>query len=102
MIFRKKIKKVTYADDSTLYAVVVSLSDRINVANSLNRDLAKIQSWCFTWGMKINPRKTHSITISRSRTPYLTHPPLISCEFVLEVSSSHKLLGVTIDDKLTF
>ena len=44
MIFRKKIKKVTYADDSTLYAVVVSLSDRINVANSLNRDLAKIQS----------------------------------------------------------
>ena len=73
MIFRKKIKKVTYADDSTLYAVVVSLSDRINVANSLNRDLAKIQSWCSTWRIKFIPCKTHSITNSRSRTP---HPPL--------------------------
>ena len=52
--------------------------------------------------MKLNPRKTHSIIISRSRTPYPPHPPLTLCGFNMEVSSSLKLLGVTIDDKLTF
>ena len=85
-----------------MYAEVASPSERINVANSLNRNLAKIQSWCSTWGMKLNPHKTQSIIISRSRTPYPSHPPLTLCGFDLEVSSSFKLLGVTIDDKLTF
>ena len=85
-----------------MYAEIASPSERTNVANSLNRDLAKIQSWCSTWGMKLNPRKTHSIIISRSRTPYPLHPPLTLCGLDLEVSSSLKLLGVTIDDKLTF
>ena len=52
--------------------------------------------------MKLNPRKTQSITISRSMTPYTPHPPLTLCGIDLEVSSFLKLLGVTIDDKLTF
>ena len=39
---------ISYRDDTTLYAEVASLSERTNVANSLNRDLAKIQSWCST------------------------------------------------------
>ena len=41
-----KIKFILYADDTTLYAEVASPSNHINVANSLTRDLAKIQSWC--------------------------------------------------------
>ena len=49
------------------------------------------------WGMKLNPRKTHSITISRSRIPYPLHPPLTLCGINLEVSSFLKLLGVTLD-----
>ena len=49
--------------------------------------------------MKLNPRKTHSITISRYRTPY---PPLTLCGLAMEVSSSLKFLGVTLDDNLTF
>ena len=62
-------------------------SDHINVANSLNRDILKIQSWCLTNGMKLNPHKTHSITISQSRLP---HFPFTLCGLVLEVSSSLK------------
>ena len=58
-------KIISYADDTTLYA---SPSERTNVDNYLNRDLAKIKSWCFTWGMKLNSCKTHLITLSRSRT----------------------------------
>ena len=53
-------KTISYADDTTLYAEIASLSERTNVANSLNKDLAKIQSWCSTWGMKLNHRKTNT------------------------------------------
>ena len=35
-------KIISYADDTTFYAEVASPSDCTNVANSLNRDLAKI------------------------------------------------------------
>ena len=52
--------------------------------------------------MKLNPRKTHSIIISQSRTPNPPHPPLTLCGLDLEVSSSLKFLGVTLDDKLAF
>ena len=57
--FENKI--ILYADDTILYTEVASLSDRINVVDSLNRDLFQIQSWCSMWGMKLNPFKTHSI-----------------------------------------
>ena len=62
--------------------------EHINVANSLNMDLVKIQLWCFTWGMKLNASKTQSITISQSRAPYSPYLPLTFCEVDLEVSSS--------------
>ena len=48
------------------------------------------------------PRKTHSITISQSRTPYPLHSPLTFSGLDLEVSSFLKLLRVTIDNKLIF
>ena len=48
-------------------------------------------------GKKLNPLKTHWITISQSRTP---HPLL--CGLDLSVFSFLELLRVTIDDKLTF
>ena len=52
--------------------------------------------------MKLNPRKIHSITISRSRTPYPPHPLLTLCGFDLKVSSFFRLLVVILDNKLTF
>ena len=58
-------KIISHSDDTTLYAEVASHSDHINVANSLNRDLFKIQ--CSTWEMKLNSHKTHSI-IDKSST----------------------------------
>ena len=41
-------KIILYANDTALYAEVASHSGCINVANSFNRDLVKIQSWCST------------------------------------------------------
>ena len=58
---------ISYADNTTLYAEVASPSERTNVDNFLNRDFNQK-------GIKINLRITHSIIISRSRTPYPLHP----------------------------
>ena len=49
--------------------------------------------------MKLNPRKTHLIIISRSKTLY---PPLTLCGLDLEIYSFLKFLGVTLHVKLTF
>ena len=51
------------------------------------------------WRMKTNPSKTHSITISKSKT---SHSPFTFYGLDLEVSNTLKLLRVTIDNKLTF
>ena len=63
-----KNNMIAYADDSTLYATIKSPYDRLAVAESLNLDLKKIESWCDSWGMCLNPRMSTSVVISRSRT----------------------------------
>ena len=85
-------KIISCADDLTLKAEVSSPSDRINVSNSLNRDLTK--NVC---GIKLKTRNIHSISISHSRTPHSYHLPLILFELDLKVSSSLKVLEYTIN-----
>ena len=41
---------VSYAEDTALYSEVSTPSGRVKGANSLNRDLLRIQTWCSTWG----------------------------------------------------
>ena len=61
-------KLICYADDSTLIAVVPSPGFRVAVAESLSRDLVKVNEWCDLWGMKLNASKTKTMIVSRSRT----------------------------------
>ena len=49
---------VSYADDATLLACFPPPNMRSDVAESLNRDLSKISTWCNLWGMRLNPNKT--------------------------------------------
>ena len=93
---------VAYADDTTIYATIPSPQDRQRVANVLTRDVSRILSWCDRWGMKLNPSKSHSMVISRSRTPLPVHPDIVVNEVPIPNCSSLKLLGVTFDPKLTF
>ena len=93
---------VAYADDATLLAVVPSSDKRSVISNSLNRDLAKISEWCRMWGMKMNPNKTQSMIVSRSRTLQPQHPDLFIDNVPLTTSDSFKILGVTFDSKFTF
>ena len=72
------------------------------MCESLNDDLAKIESWCRIWGMTLNPRKSTSIIVSRSRTLDPPHPNLVIGGHTLINSNTLKLLGVYFDSKLTF
>ena len=67
----------TYADDSTLLAVVRKPADRPAVAASHNRDLARIQEWSNHWCMILNPNKTKALVVSRSRTVNPPHGKLV-------------------------
>ena len=58
----------SYADDSTLVAVVKSPGERVAVSESMNRDLNRISVWCNLWGMKLNVSKTKTMIVSRSHT----------------------------------
>ena len=95
-------KLVAYADDATLVASIPSPNLRSSVAESLNRDLTRINEWCKLWGMKLNPQKTQSMIISRSKTLYPQHSELHINNTVLATCNSFKILGLTFDNKLTF
>ena len=56
-------KLIGYADDSTLMAVVPSPGARVTVAESLNRDLARVNAWCDLWEMKLNASKTKTMIV---------------------------------------
>ena len=93
---------VSYADDATLLACIPSPNMRSDVVASLNRDLSKISTWCNLWGMRLNPNKTQSMIVSRSRTVFLPHPDLLVGSTSLNSCDSSKILGVMLDSKFTF
>ena len=67
-------KLIGHADNSTLIAVVPSTGVRVTVAESLNRDLVKVNAWCDLWGIKLNASKTKTMIVSKSRTMH-PQPP---------------------------
>ena len=91
-----------YADDSTLVAVIPSPMHRHAVAWSLIRDLVKLQAWCIAWGMMLNLSKTKAMLMSRSRTLLPAHPDIRVNNIALENVDELRILGMTLDTKLTF
>ena len=69
-------KLIDYANESTLIAVVPSSVVRVTVAESLNRDLVRVNAWCYLWGIKLNASKIKTMIVSRSRTMHPQPPPL--------------------------
>ena len=80
----------------------ISPNMRSDVAKSLNRDLSKISTWCNSWGMRLNPNKTQSMIVSRSRTVFPPHPDLLVGNTSLNFCDSFKILGVMFDSMFTF
>ena len=93
---------VSYADDATLLAHIPSPNMISDVTESLNRHLSKISTWCDLWGMRLNPNKTQSMVVSRSRTVFPLHPDLLVGSTSLNPCEFFKILGVMFDSKFTF
>ena len=102
MWFGLENRFVSYADDATLLACIPSPNMRFDVAESLNRDLSKISTWCNLWGMRPNPNNTQNMIVSRSRTVFPPHPYLLVGSTSLNSCDSLKILGVMFDSKFTF
>lgn len=88
-----------FADDASLFKRLFNNS--IVAADSLNRDLARIHSWCKKWLLVINVGKTKCILFSRKRSPTIP-PPLYLNNNVLECCTSHTQLGMVLDHKLNW
>ena len=93
-----------YADDSTVLAAVHNPADMLQKekAESLNRDLARIQEWCNHCCMILNPHKTKALVISRSRTVNIPHGDLVLSGVSIRASPNLDILGVKFNGKLTF
>ena len=90
-------KLYSYADDSTLVAVVPSPGESLAVSECTNRDLNRVSVWCHLWGMKLNASKIKTMIVCRSRT---VHPQLTSLTLdgtVLKESADLVIFGVTFD-----
>ena len=93
---------VSYADDATLLAHIPSPNMKSDVTESLNRDLSQICTWCNLCSTRLNPNKTQSIIVSRSRTVFPPHPDPLVGSTSLNSYDSFKILGVVFDSKFTF
>ena len=67
---------ISYAEAITFLAVVPSPGVRVTVAETLSRDLVKVNEWCDFWGMKLNARKTKTMIVSRSSTMHPQSPAI--------------------------
>lgn len=88
------VKIKLFADDCLLYHVVRNRNDQA----LLNASLSKIELWCSEWQMKVNEKKTVSMTITRKRTP-LPFQYSINGRCLSSVQS-YKYLGVMITSDL--
>ena len=58
---------MSYADDTTIYAVIPRPPSRFQVMESLNHDFVSIYSCFSKWYMRLSPSKPKSTVVSRSR-----------------------------------
>ena len=85
-----------FADDNTLYTCGHSFE---SVVSKLENDLEKIQNWFLRNSMIANPRKFQLMFLGLKETEHLG---LNINGKIIRASENVKLLGVTIDNKLTF
>ena len=87
------------ADDTTLHT---SGKDIMQIRSKMQHSLDQVSNWCDNNHMVINPIKTKSMTIATRQKHQLSPLPL---DLVLNGAktdqvSEHRLLGITIDNKL--
>ena len=83
------------ADDTTAYA---SNTDISALELSLNKDLENLSSWFASNYLSVNSKKTQAMILGKH-----SHEPALHIgDSVIEISGFLNILGVCIDDKLSF
>ena len=86
------------ADDTILYEIV---DDSLLTGININIDLRTILSWATTWLVNFNALKAESFIVSKKRAkPY--HPPLFMDNIAVKEVTTHKHLGLTLSNDLTW
>ena len=87
------------ADDTTVHT---SGKDITQIRSNMQDSLDQVSSWCDNNHMVINPIKTKSMTIATRQKHQLSplHLDLVLNGAKIEQVSEHRLLGITIENKL--
>ena len=86
-----------FADDTTFYKAGPDMNTLIS---NFNHQLEKLTEWCKFNRIDINFKKTYYMIITRKRIEIPKH--ILFNKIEIEVVDNFKLLGVTLDNKLTF
>ena len=90
-----------FADDNSLFSVI---HDSVITTSELNSHLARIKQWAFKWKMSFNPdlnKQVQEVIFSR-KLKKVCHPLLCFNNNNVSQASSHKHLGLTLNNRLTF
>ena len=87
------------ADDTTLHT---SGKDILQIISNLQDSSDQVSNWCDNIHMVINPIKTKSVTIATRQKHQLSSLPfdLVLNGAKIDQVSEHRLLGITINNKL--
>ena len=90
-----------FADDTSLFTIV---KDKSESANILNYDLSEISKWAYNWKMLFNPdpRKPAQEVVFSKKKKEQSHPGISLNNIQVDRTSSHKHLGLILDEKLNF
>jgi len=86
-----------FADDTSLYIEVAD--DPKQSADILNNDLTSLQNWADQWLVSFSAPKTKLMTCSFKKTK---HPDIVFNNLVLPETKTHKHLGLTLNNNLTW
>ena len=87
-----------FADDCMLYRVIESQED----AEKLQQDLERLEAWEEKWSMQFAEEKCKVLRVTRKLPRNVIRKDYKIHKYSLEIVSSAKYLGVTIDSSLTF
>ena len=87
-----------FADDTTIYCVAENGDQAIH---QLNKALKEIYSWCLNNRLTPHPKKSEVMLLSKTNTVGPT-PPVTVGGCLVKLVNKSRLLGVTVDDRLTW
>lgn len=91
-----------YADDCSLFLPVGYQEDPLLSTRLLQEDLNRIFEWSNTWKLNFKAEKSNEVVFYPSRLVKPRFPDLLLGRDSIPLSTSHKHLGVLLDEKLTF